>query len=107
MRPARHQIGFDVVIRAVCAGGQGKKELSILRKLTTGLDIAQPVNHVLPMFEEIHFDDMVFGVFPYISTSLVYGLAGPNCSADDLINVILQMLEVWVRLGFYSSLLKF
>ncbi|KAK7029803.1 kinase-like domain-containing protein [Favolaschia claudopus] len=94
---ARHKKGFDVAIKTICAGGQGQSQLRILRKLATGADAMRPTNHVLPMFEEIHLDDIVFGVFPYLTTTLDNSLFCTElCTAGDMINVMLQMLEATI-----------
>ncbi|KAK7055194.1 kinase-like domain-containing protein [Favolaschia claudopus] len=95
--PARHKKGFDVVIKTICAGSQGHSQLRILRKLATGAEAMRPSNHVLPMFEEIHLDDIVFGVFPFLSTPLDNRFFCTEvCSAGDMINLIVQMLEATI-----------
>ncbi len=101
IRPARHSVGFDVVIRVVSAGKQGSSEIQILRQLATGKHILQPSNHVLPMFQEIDFDDIVFGIFPYVSACVLDIF--DTGTAGEMINLILQALEVGSPLLFIGS----
>lgn len=44
--------------------------LHILRKLCTGPLALRADNHTLPMIEELHYDDMVFAVFPRVGDSI-------------------------------------
>ncbi|KAK7019254.1 hypothetical protein R3P38DRAFT_2975644 [Favolaschia claudopus] len=95
--PARHKKGFDVVIKTLCAGDGGKAQLRILRKLATTDAAMKPTNHVLTMFEEIHLDDIVFGVFPFLTTPLhPMFFCSSACSAADMLNLMLQMFEATV-----------
>lgn len=94
MRPARHSLGFDVVLRVISSGAQNTSELEILRKLATGKHALSPFNHVLPMFQEIQFEDVVIGVFPFVTSSAMHVFEGRSSSVQDVIKVILQMLEV-------------
>ena len=59
-------------------------------------------NHTIPLWREVHFEDMVFGVFPFVGETL------ENCYAPwiqnsfgDIIDMILQALEVRY-LGWYD-----
>ncbi len=75
-----------MVIRAVFAGRQGTSELKILQKLATGKHALQSANHVLAMFQEIVLNDVVFGVFPYVTVCAkpVFGRG----RVHDMINII-------------------
>ncbi|KAK6981336.1 hypothetical protein R3P38DRAFT_2578554, partial [Favolaschia claudopus] len=82
-------------IETICAGSERQNQLRILRKLATGANVMRPSNHVLPMFEEMHFDDIVFGVFPFLTTPLdPMFFCTSWTSSENLLNLIVQMLEV-------------
>ncbi|KAF8871645.1 hypothetical protein CPB85DRAFT_1238523, partial [Mucidula mucida] len=88
---ARHSLGFNVVICAVFAGRQGTSELEILQKLATREHALQSANHVLAMFQEIVLNDVVFGIFPYVTVCAepVFGRG----RVHDMINIIPQTFE--------------
>ena len=50
--PARSRDGNDVIIQIITAGGQGDKDLKILKRLAADVESLQSDNHVLPMLEE-------------------------------------------------------
>ena len=68
--PARSRDGNDVIIQIITAGGQGDKDLKILKRLAADVESLQSDNHVLPMLEEFAFQDIAFGIFPRIAVSL-------------------------------------
>ncbi|TFY59160.1 hypothetical protein EVJ58_g5959 [Rhodofomes roseus] len=89
--------GLNVVIRVAAIGNEGKRHLEILRKLAQGTTGLWTDNHVVPLWKEVHFDDMVFIVSPYVghSMELCYGFWANN-SVGDIVDMILQALEAIV-----------
>ena len=53
-------------------------------------------NHMLQMLEEVQFDDITFGIFPRVGSSLseAYGRWAQN-SVGDVLDMLMQALEVW------------
>ena len=94
-RPARTRDGLDVVIRVIVIGNEGHDHLKILRTIATGEKILLSNNHALPMFEELQFEDIVFGIFPKVGGEIsdAYGYWAKN-SVGDIIEMLIQMLEV-------------
>ena len=52
-------------------------------------------NHTLPIFMELQFEDIVFGIFPLVGAEMLY-LFGywSNNSVGDIIDMLKQMLKV-------------
>ncbi|KAF9048009.1 hypothetical protein BDZ89DRAFT_1154829 [Hymenopellis radicata] len=97
-RAVRSHEGRDAVCRIIVVGKEGRNALDALRRLATGPDTLLFENHVLPMLQEIHFQDLILGVFPMtgIPMSWLYGdsaLAGTDSSVGDLMDMFLQALE--------------
>ena len=92
---ARTRDGHDVAIRVIAMKGEGREHLNILRKVATGPISLLSNNHVLPMFTEFHFDDVVFGVFPMVGwmVSDAYDFWAKN-SVGDIVDMLMQALEV-------------
>ncbi|KAF9560874.1 hypothetical protein CPC08DRAFT_689508 [Agrocybe pediades] len=100
--PASTRDGHAVVIRVIKVHEEGKEHLDILRKLTTGMNSLWVPNHTLPMFAEIHLEDIVFGVFPKVGYGAenAYDMWAKN-SVGDVLEMLMQMLEA---LEFIHSL---
>jgi hypothetical protein len=58
-------------------------------------------NHVLPMFAEFQFEDIIFGIFPKVGgeISYAYDYWAKN-SVGDIIEMLMQMLEVSLLFKF-------
>ncbi|KAG5719375.1 hypothetical protein E4T56_gene13531 [Termitomyces sp. T112] len=93
-RAVRTREGHDVIIRVIVIGKEGHEHLKILRKLATGPLSLYSENHTLPMFSELQFEDIIFGVFPKAggSVSEAHGY-WPRNSVGDIVDMLLQMLE--------------
>lgn len=106
MRPARKRDGIDVLLRVTSLTGLEcmSNERRVLHRLATGARAHHPRNHALPILNEFSLGDIVFTVFPYMPSSVIAMIDARSTSADDYINVVLQMLEVrsifvWVFLA--------
>ena len=94
-RAARTRDGLDVVIRVIVIGDEGHDHLKILRTIATGENILFSNNHALPMFAEIHFEDIIFGIFSIIGGEMCCAYEyWPKNSVGDIIEMLMQMLEV-------------
>lgn len=95
---ARSRDGFAVIVRVLAIGQQGSKHLNILRKVAQGDLSLLSSNHVLPLSEELHLDDITFGVFPKVGYTLAhaYGFYAKN-SVGDIIDMVMQALEVSIQ----------
>lgn len=84
-----------MVLRIIKVGEQGQQHLDVLRYLARGPLSLYSHNHSLPLLQEIHVDDMTFGVFPCAGGALedAYRFWAKN-SVGDLADMILQMLSV-------------
>ncbi|KAG6889430.1 hypothetical protein C0995_001198 [Termitomyces sp. Mi166 len=93
-RAARTQEGHDIIIRVIVIGQEGHEHLKILRKLTTGALSLYSENHTLPTFAELHFEDIILGVFHKAGGSVIeaHGAWARN-STGDIVDMLLQMLE--------------
>ncbi|KAI0647603.1 kinase-like domain-containing protein [Trametes meyenii] len=101
-RPARSADGRDVVIRVVCVASQGQSHLQVLQYLSRGLCSQATPNHSIPLFELFEFEDIIFGVFPRIGTTMLDAYdSWPENSVGDIIDMIMQCLE---GLGYMHSI---
>ncbi|KAF8878122.1 kinase-like domain-containing protein [Gymnopilus junonius] len=84
----------DCVLRVLTAGDQGVTVHRLLRRLSQPPESLFANNHVLPLIDEIIFDDIVIGVFPRLLLDLDDAML-PSCgsSVEDLLYMILQALE--------------
>ncbi|PPR02960.1 hypothetical protein CVT24_012153 [Panaeolus cyanescens] len=91
---ARTSWGCDVMVRVVTSGGVGENHREILRYLNRAPDILLSSNHVLPMLEEMVFEDISFGVFPRVEADLcdVFRDTFKN-SVEDALYMIMEALE--------------
>jgi hypothetical protein len=101
-RPARTRDGLDVVIRVIVIGSEGQDHLKILRTIATGEKSLFSNNHALPMFAELQFEDIIFGIFPKVGEDIrcAYGYWAKN-SVGDIIEMLMQMLEVFFIFTFH------
>jgi hypothetical protein len=76
-------------------GKEGHDHLKILRSIATGEKSLFSNNHTLPMFAELQFEDIIFGIFPKVGGEVreAYGFWAKN-SVGDIIEMLMQMLEV-------------
>ena len=83
------------MLRVVAIGDEGKAHLEVLRKLARGTRSLLTENHVVPLWHEVHFEDIVFTVCPYVGYNMrfAYGKWAKN-SVGDIVDMILQALEV-------------
>jgi hypothetical protein len=97
LRAARTRDGLDVIIRVIVIGNEGHDHLKILRTIATGENSLLSTNHTLPMFMELQFEDIVFGIFPKVGAQVMEAFGfrvWPNNSIGDIIDMLMQMLEV-------------
>ncbi|KAF8894268.1 hypothetical protein CPB85DRAFT_1377774 [Mucidula mucida] len=62
--------GVAVVLRVICKGEDGKEHLRMLRRVATGLESLVATNHILPIWNEIVYDDLVCTVSPMVGPSI-------------------------------------
>lgn len=55
-----------VIIRVLAIGESGREHVDILNDLARGPFSLVTYNHVIPLLELLHFEDITFGVFPKI-----------------------------------------
>lgn len=85
------------IIRVFTAGGEGLDTLNIMRLLTTqSPDNLLSNNHMLPMLEEIMYEDIVFGIFPLLGDRVQFAMMPflRQSSVEDIVFMIMQALEV-------------
>ena len=94
-RAARTAGGVDVAIRVIAIGDEGRDHLKILKKIARGKPALHSTNHALPMFQQLVFEDIVFGVFPKIGAR-IFDMVGrwAKNSVGDVLEMVMQMLEV-------------
>ncbi|KAH9894851.1 hypothetical protein C8Q73DRAFT_691846 [Cubamyces lactineus] len=86
--------GHSAVVRIISIGNEGKSHLNVLRKIAQGSVSLLTHNHTIPLWREVFFEDMVFGVFPFIGERLhVCYASWLKNSVGDIINMVLQALE--------------
>jgi hypothetical protein len=88
----------DVAIRVIAIGHEGRNHLKILRKIAKGKSALHSNNHALPMFQELVFEDIVFGIFPKVGAR-VFDMVGrwAKNSVGDVLEMVMQMVEVGPR----------
>ncbi|CAL1711514.1 unnamed protein product [Somion occarium] len=93
-RMAQTADGLAVVVRVIAVRNEGHEHLALLRKIAAGPLSLTSSNHCLPMFREISFEDVVFGVFPKTGGCMdeAFGAWAEN-SVGDVLDMILQTLE--------------
>ncbi|KAJ3723609.1 hypothetical protein DFJ43DRAFT_1201072 [Lentinula guzmanii] len=70
--PARTTDNRDVVIVLLSDGMiVGENCVDVLRKIATGKNAGIDRNHTLPLLDEIHYENLVFGVFPLVGSSFI------------------------------------
>ncbi len=87
--------GHDAIVRLIVIQSEGHDHLKILRRIATGEKSLMSNNHTRPMFGEFQFEDLIFGIFPKVGSTMseAYG-RWPKNSVGDVIDMIMQMLEV-------------
>ena len=94
----RTREGRDVVCRVVVIHNEGHECLKALRRLATGANTLLADNHVLPMIRELHFEDIICGMFPLTGPSMKdsFGVSAffVKNSVGDIMDMLLQALEV-------------
>lgn len=82
-------------MRVVVIGNEGKTHLEILRKLARSTTTLRTDSHIVPLWDVVQFEDIVFTVSPYVGYNLLlaYGAWAKN-SVGDIVDMILQALEV-------------
>ncbi|KAF8901325.1 hypothetical protein CPB84DRAFT_968469 [Gymnopilus junonius] len=84
----------DFILRIITAGGQGHDHLRILKRLSSSPDIFRGTNHVLPMVDQIIFEDITIGLFPRLSCNIQeIGFPYRQTSIEDILYIVLQALE--------------
>ncbi|KZW01497.1 hypothetical protein EXIGLDRAFT_829973 [Exidia glandulosa HHB12029] len=89
---ARSMDDKDVIIRLVQLAGDGAEFLDILRFLSSPAAHV-PANRTVPMLSEIQKDNMVFGVFPFMSPG---GLTNKWCETTrELLDGLEQVFDTF------------
>ena len=88
-----------MVVRVVCIAEEGKDHLKLLRKLSKATRSLLIENHIVPLWGEAQFEDIVFTICPLVGHSMedCYGCWAKN-SVGDIIDMFIQALEVRVNL---------
>ncbi|KDR77466.1 hypothetical protein GALMADRAFT_39225, partial [Galerina marginata CBS 339.88] len=86
--------GRDFILRVMTAGGQGHNHLNIMRRISSAPGALRGQNHILPMLDEIVFEDIVIGIFPRCSYDFPWASGMHEFSSvEDLLYMVLQALE--------------
>ena len=81
---------------------RGERHRMALSRVATGDNALRGTNHAVSVLRELVHEDMVFAVFPLLST--VYALTVPWCYRfTEALNAVEQVLEVTV----FSNLVSF
>ncbi|KAI0766336.1 hypothetical protein BD413DRAFT_570126 [Trametes elegans] len=86
--------GHNIVVRVVQIGKEGENHLRVLRRTACGPSSLLTNNHAVPLWREVHFEDIVFGVFPFVGARLsdCYMPYNKN-SVGDILDMLLQCLD--------------
>ena len=82
--------GRHVVIRLIKKGDQGETHLQVLRRIASGGVALLGDNHALPVLREIVHEDMVFVLFPLVSS----GFSHHYERVEDVFKAMADVLEV-------------
>ncbi|KAK0451264.1 kinase-like domain-containing protein [Desarmillaria tabescens] len=87
--------GGDKLVRVMVHKNVGQNDLDIVRSLSRSRHILAENNHILPLLDELHFGDIVFGVFPLLKGPNLSGAMhlGSLNSVDDIMHLLLQAFE--------------
>lgn len=87
--------GGDKLLRVLAYKNEGQNHLNILRLLSRSPHILTENNHILPLLDELHIGDLVFGVFPLLRGPNLSGAMhlGSLNSVDDIVHLLLQAFE--------------
>lgn len=82
------------MVRIVAIGDEGKTHMDILRSIAQGVISLRTDNHSVPLWQEVHLEDIVFAVSPFVGATVAhsYALHVKN-SVGDIVDMILQCLE--------------
>ncbi|KAI0707973.1 kinase-like domain-containing protein, partial [Earliella scabrosa] len=82
------------VVRVTCIAEEGRNHLALLRKLSRGTKSLLIENHIVPLWGEVHFEDISFTIRPLVGHSMddCYGYWANN-SVGDVVDMIIQALE--------------
>ncbi|KAF9012223.1 hypothetical protein BDZ89DRAFT_482634 [Hymenopellis radicata] len=92
--------GIAVVLRVISKGEEGKEHLRMLRRVATGLESLVATNHMLPIWNEIVYDDVVCTVSPMVGPSIRDAFEWKGTSTGDVLDMVQQALEVGMRVVF-------
>ena len=94
----------DYIVRVMTSGGEGHNHLRIVRRLSSTFpDNALSDSHILPMVLEVQFHDITFGFFPKAQYGLDDVLKTSKSTVEDAVHMILQALEVFISIFFFTS----
>ncbi|KAF8998178.1 hypothetical protein BDZ89DRAFT_752425 [Hymenopellis radicata] len=85
--------GIAVVLRVISKGEEGKEHLRMLRRVATGLESLVATNHMLPIWNEIVYDDVVCTVSPMVGPSIRDAFEWKGTSTGDVLDMVQQALE--------------
>ncbi len=95
--------GAAVVVHAAAKGEEGRERLTLTRLLGTGGESFVSTNHMLPLWGEVIYQDMVFLVYPLVHASFQHVFQaetdddrafGRGNSLGDILDMMLQCVEV-------------
>ncbi|KAK0451270.1 uncharacterized protein EV420DRAFT_1646360 [Desarmillaria tabescens] len=87
--------GGDKLVRIMVHKNVGQNDLDIMRSLSRSRHIFAENNHILPLLDERHFGNIVFGVFPLLKGPNLSGAMhrGSLNSANNIMHLLLQAFE--------------
>ncbi|PBK80178.1 hypothetical protein ARMGADRAFT_949982 [Armillaria gallica] len=87
--------GGDKLLRVMVHKNVGQNDLNIVRSLSRSRHILTENNHILPLLDELHFGNIVFGVFPLLKGPNLSGAMhlGSLNSVDHIMHLLLQAFE--------------
>ncbi len=88
--------GGDKLLRVMVHKNVGQNDLNIVRSLSGSRHTLTENNHILPLLDELHFGNIVFGVFPLLEGPNLSGAIhlGSLNSVDHIMHLLLQAFEV-------------
>ncbi|KAF8904198.1 kinase-like domain-containing protein [Mucidula mucida] len=101
-RVGNNRDGVAVVVHAAVKGEEGRERLRLTRLFGTGGESSVATNHMLPLWGEIIYEDMVFIVSPLVHASFqaVFDTEmednraiGRGNSVGDILDMMLQCIE--------------
>ncbi|KAF8894270.1 hypothetical protein CPB85DRAFT_224180 [Mucidula mucida] len=101
-RVGSNRDGAAVVVHAAAKGEEGRERLTLTRLLGTGGESFVSTNHMLPLWGEVIYQDMVFLVYPLVHASFQHVFQaetdddrafGRGNSLGDILDMMLQCVE--------------